>query len=97
MERSRLFGTVADLIDFARDTRDRWLQRISRLTLEEAERPVMTKRGIPTQYQVLDLVACHVAGHLRQTYAFLRQIGVEPRQEMTVEEMAPIAVQRELY
>lgn len=92
------FRSVAELRAYARAVRERWRARASRVRPEDAGALVVTDRkGDMTQYQVLDAGARHAAGHLRQAYAFLRQIGIEPDAELTVEQMAPIAIQTSLY
>jgi hypothetical protein len=45
-----------------------------------------------TRLTCLEAHAVHAAQHLRQTYVFRREIGVEPRQELTRGEMAPIVL-----
>lgn len=68
------------------------------MTPEEGEGFVSTDRkGDQTQYLVLDSGARHAAGHLRQAYQFLRDIGIEPIDELTPDHMGPIQVQASLY
>jgi hypothetical protein len=91
-DRSRHFSSAAELADFCRDTRLNWLERASAADEDAAREPVQTTRGVLTQQQVLEAQAGHAAQHLRQIYVFLRDIGVEPRQELTRGNMAPIVL-----
>lgn len=92
------FRTAAELIAYARGTRERWAARARQVRREDAEGLVTTDRkGDLTQYLVLDAGARHAAGHLRQAYQFLRQLGIEPVDELTAEAMAPIEIQTSLY
>ena len=92
------FHTTAELIAYAHDARRRWAERARRVGPDEIDGFVSTDRkGDLTQYYALDAGARHAAGHLRQAYQFLRQIGIEPHDEMTREDMAPIQVQESLY
>jgi hypothetical protein len=89
-DRSRHFQSAAELADFCRDTRVNWLERAAAVDDDAARTVVQTARGVLTQQQVLEAQAGHAAQHLRQIYVFLREIGVEPRQELTRDEMVPI-------
>lgn len=92
------FRSAGELIAYAREIRERWFARALRLSSEDAERLVTTDRkGDLTQYLILDAGARHAAGHLRQAYEFLRQIGIEPANELTAEAITPIEIQTSLY
>lgn len=91
-ERSRHFESIAQLAGFCRQTRLSWFERASVASDDDAAKLVWTPRGELTQLQVLDAQANHAARHLRQIYVFLREIGIEPVQEMTAEQMAPIDI-----
>jgi uncharacterized damage-inducible protein DinB len=92
------FRSGAELVAYAREIRERWSARARQVSRAEAERPVTTDRkGDMTQYLILDAGARHAAGHLRQAYQFLREIGIEPASELTAEAMAPIEIQTSLY
>ena len=96
--RSVDFRSTAELVAYARKERERWVARARALPAAEIDRLVTTDRkGDLTNYLVLDAGARHAAGHLRQAYQFLREIGIEPRDALTAEEMAPIAIQTSLY
>jgi hypothetical protein len=97
-KKSADFHKVSELQAYAKDARERWVARARRVTPDEIDGFVSTDRkGDMTQYLALDAGARHAAGHLRQAYQFLREIGIEPDDEMTAEEMAPIQVQTSLY
>jgi hypothetical protein len=92
------YSSVAQLREYAADARKRWVERARRVRPEEADAYVTTDRkGDVTQYLALDSGARHAAGHLRQAYQFLRDIGIEPKDELTLEQMKPIQVQTSLY
>lgn len=89
---------VSELLEYARNARERWIARARRVPPEEVGARVVTDtKGDVTQYLALDSGGRHAAGHLRQAYEFLRQLGIEPVDEMTVDRMAPIRVQSSLY
>ena len=92
------FTKTAELIAYAKDARERWAKRAREVAPDEVDAFVSTDRkGDLTQYLVLDAGARHAAGHLLQAYQFLRQLGMEPHEPMTREEMKPIQVQESLY
>jgi len=92
------FRGTAELIAFAEERRAQWLARSGRVTSADAARLVPSDRkGEMTQHQILDAAARHAAGHLRQAYQFLRQMGIEPAGELTAAAMRPIVVQTSLY
>jgi hypothetical protein len=89
-ERSRRFAGTEDLAAFCREARLRWFTRAAAVDTDTAQATVLTEKGPLTNQQVLEAQAFHAAQHLRQIYVFLREIGVEPQQELTAAEMAPI-------
>jgi len=89
-ERSRRFKSTQDLAAFCREVRMGWFTRASAVDAETAGSTVQTEKGPLTYQQVLESQAFHAAQHLRQIYVFLRQLGVEPAQELTAADMAPI-------
>lgn len=89
-ETSRAFESIPQLADFSAAARESWLQRARRADAEEVDTLAWTPRGLVTQRQVLESQAWHAAQHLRQIYVFLREIGIEPERELTLEEMEPI-------
>jgi hypothetical protein len=91
-DRSRHFNSAAELANFCRDTRLDWFERASAVDADAARESVQTARGVLTQQQVLEAQAGHAAQHLRQIYVFLREIDLEPTQELTRDEMAPIVL-----
>ena len=92
------YTSVRQLREYAAAARERWIARARRVGPDEVDAYVTTDRkGDVTQYLALDSGARHAAGHLRQAYQFLRDIGIEPQDELTLEEMRPIQVQESLY
>lgn len=92
------FRISSELIAYAREIRERWLARALRVSRAEVDGLVTTDRkGDVTQYMALDSGARHAAGHLRQAYQFMRQIGIDPGEDLTAEAIAPIQVQISLY
>jgi len=92
------YTRVSQLQTYAKDARRRWAARARLVTADETEALVTTDRkGDLTQYLALDAGARHAAGHLLQAYQFLRNLGIEPAEPMTREEMKPIQVQESLY
>jgi hypothetical protein len=93
-ERSRGFGTVEDLAGFCRSVRISWVERARRVDPDEAARPVSTERGELTNAKLLEAQAIHAARHLGDVYGFLREIGVEPADELDEQAIAPIPVRK---
>jgi hypothetical protein len=92
------FKKTSELIEYAGEIRERWLARAMKVSREEVDRLVTTDRkGDQTQYLALDSGGRHAAGHLRQAYQFMRQIGIDPGPDLTAEDIAPIQVQTSLY
>jgi len=89
-ERSRRFANIRELADFCRQVRVAWFTRATAVDAEAARAPVETEKGPLSYQQVLEAQAFHAAQHLRQIYVFLRQLGVEPSQELTAADIAPI-------
>lgn len=94
---SRRFGDARALADYCATVRSRWVIRALGVTAADQQRILSTDRGDLTQHQMLDFLARHAAGHLRQLYVFLRERGVSPDGELNEEEMSPIIVTAELY
>src|SRR5262249_19005511 len=93
---SRQLETADQVADHARDARNAWVERVARMDEDEAQSPVRSHAGEVTQYELLDRVAMHSTQHLRQMYAFLRDLG-SPVEELTVEDMAPIRLMTATY
>ena len=89
-ERSRRFKNTQELADFCREVRVGWFTRASAVDDETAQSTVQTEKGPLTYQQVLEAQSFHAAQHLRQIYVFLRELGVEPKQELTAADIAPI-------
>lgn len=90
LERSRRFSSSEDLARFCREVRLAWFNRSATVDAEAAAQPVETARGVLTYQQVLEAQAFHAAQHLRRLYVFLRELGVEPVQELHARDIAPI-------
>lgn len=90
--RSRQFTTSEQLAAFCHQTRQAWLARAAAVEQTEADAVVSSERGDLTNFQILEFQAVHAGRHLRQIYVFLREIGVEPTQELTAMQMAPINI-----
>jgi hypothetical protein len=89
-ERSRRFSNTRELVEFCREVRLAWFTRAAAVDPDTAKELVATEKGPLTYQQVLEAQAFHAAQHLRQIYVFLRQLGVEPQQELTAADIAPI-------
>lgn len=93
---SRSLQTPDQIADHALAIRTAWIGRVARMEDSEAQSVVKTHAGDATQYELLERVAMHSAQHLRQIYAFLRDLGM-PAQELSVEDMAPIRLMTSTY
>jgi uncharacterized damage-inducible protein DinB len=93
---SRSLETPDQIADHALAVRTEWIERVARMDDGEAEGMVLSHAGEASQYELLERVAMHSTQHLRQIYAFLRDLGV-PAQELSVEDMAPIRLMTSTY
>jgi hypothetical protein len=89
-ERSRHFSGSDDLAAFCRAVRLEWFTRASIVDAEASALTVETERGDLTNQQVLEAQAQHAGRHLRQIYVFLRELGIEPTQELQAGDILPI-------
>jgi hypothetical protein len=94
---SRCFTSASELAQFCRTTRLRWLERAIVVDATEAVRNVRTPRGNLSQQQLLEAQSLHAAQHLRQIYAFLREIDITPVQELNAEAMQPIKLGKQIF
>lgn len=90
-------GDAAALGRMARAIRAEVIDRAMLVTDEQAQQSVMTTRGPMTQLMLLDYLAARTAYFLLHLYQFLRAIGVEPRDSITQEAMAPIHTRHHGY
>lgn len=95
-KQSRPLETPDQVADHALATRTRWIERVALMGDADADSTVLSHAGETTQYELLERVAMHSTQHLRQIYAFLRDLGV-PVRELSVEEMAPIRLMTSTY
>jgi hypothetical protein len=91
-ERSRRFGSTIELASFCGEVRTTWAARAREVDRECALQTVETPKGRLTNEQVLQAQAFHAAQHLRQIYVFLRELGIEPREELGAKDIEPITL-----
>jgi hypothetical protein len=94
---SRRFQTSEELAEFCREVRTGWLECVREVDDDTSLNGVDSRQGEATHQQLLEIQAFHAAQHLRQIYTFMRQIGVEPARELTVEEMAPVELGEDVF
>ena len=91
------FGDMEMLARFGEKTRARLRQASSGLSAAELERPIQGYAGRTNGHELLGLVLSHAAHHLRQLYAMLRMIGIEPAEPLAEPEFQGIPMPKDLW
>ena len=84
------FSSPPELARFTRAVRAPVIERAMLVTDEQAEESISTSRGALTHLLLLDYLSGRSAYFLQHCYRFLRHVGVEPRDPLSVERMRPI-------
>ncbi len=82
---------------FGEETCKRLRDASSRLPAAVLGRPIDGYAGQTSGHELLHLVLSHTAHHLRQLYAILRLIGVEPAEPVREEDFNEIPMPKELW
>ncbi len=88
---------MEEVARFGDETRLRLRQASQKLTAEELNRAIDGYAGRTNGHELLHQVLSHTAHHLRQLYAMLRMIGVEPASPLKVEDFGRIRLPKELW
>ena len=96
-ERAERFRTIEAVAEFGEESRARLAQAAKRLTPEELRRSIDGYAGETDGHQLLHQVLSHTAHHLRQLYAMLRMIGIEPVNPLKERDFEGIPMPKELW
>lgn len=96
-ESAERFRTMEEVARFGEETRERVVEASKRLTAEELARPIDGYAGRTSGHELLHQVLSHTAHHLRQLYAMLRMIDVEPTAPLPVDGFRGIPMPKELW
>jgi uncharacterized damage-inducible protein DinB len=88
---------MEEVARFGEETRERVVEASKRLTAEELARPIDGYAGRTSGHELLHQVLSHTAHHLRQLYAMLRMIDVEPTAPLPVDGFRDIPMPKELW
>jgi len=94
---SERFRTMEEVARFGRETRLRLREAAQSLTASELDRPIDGYAGRTNAYELLHQVLSHTSHHLRQLYAMLQMIGIEPSAPLKEEDFEGIPMPKELW
>ena len=97
LESAERFRTMEEIAQFGEQTRARVADAGKRLTSTELERSIDGYAGETDGHRLLYQVLSHTAHHLRQLYAMLRMVGVEPIDPLPAEGFRGISMPKELW
>jgi hypothetical protein len=90
------YRTTRDLVEYA----DEIMSKLEKFLTEEAavaEKPVETYFGPKTVTALLNMALVGTGLRIKQTYYFLRAIGIEPQRMMREEDFAGVAVPKKIF
>lgn len=96
-EAAERYGDMARVARFGEEIRERLKDFSGRITAEALGRPIDGYAGPTNGHELLHLVLSHTAHHLRQLYAILRMIGVEPVDPLQEEDFREIPMPKDLW
>ena len=91
------YATMEEVARFGEQTRRRLRDASGRLSAGEFGRPIEGYAGPTNGHELLHLVLSHTAHHLRQLYAMLRMVGVEPAAPLQGEDFKGIPLPEQLW
>lgn len=96
-EKSEPFHSMEDVARFGDECRARVRRAAKDLTGAELRRAIDGYAGKTDGHELFHLVLCHTAHHLRQLYAMLGMIGVEPAAPLKEKDFAGIKMPAALW
>ncbi|MEK7341666.1 MAG: DinB family protein [Candidatus Binatota bacterium] len=96
-EASGRYEDMEAVARFGEESRKRLKDASSMLSAAGLGRPIEGYAGQTNGHELLHLVVSHTAHHLRQLYAMLRMIGVEPAEPLKEEDFKGISMPKELW
>ena len=94
---SERYEDIEAVARFGEETCKRLKDASSMLSAAVLGRPIEGYAGQTNGHELLHLVVSHTAHHLRQLYAMLRMIGVEPAEPLKEEDFKGISMPKELW
>jgi uncharacterized damage-inducible protein DinB len=96
-EKAALFDSMEEVARFGEQCRDRVRRAGIDLTRADLDRPIDGYAGRTDGHELFHLVLSHTAHHLRQLYAMLRMVGVEPADPLAAEDFRGISMPENLW
>jgi DinB superfamily len=96
-EKAEPFGSMEDVARFGEECRARLRETAKNLSRAELDRPIDGYAGTTDGHELFHLILSHTAHHLRQLYAMLGMIGVEPADPLGPDDFQGIQMPKELW
>jgi uncharacterized damage-inducible protein DinB len=96
-EAAERFRTMDEVAEFGATTRTRLAEAATRVTTEDLAQSIDGYSGETNGHQLLHQVLSHTAHHLRQLYAMLRLLKIEPTDALKEEDFQGISMPKELW
>ena len=96
-EKAALFDSMEEVARFGEQCLDRVRRAGIDLTRADLDRPIDGYAGRTDGHELFHLVLSHTAHHLRQLYAMLRMVGVEPADPLAAEDFRGISMPENLW
>jgi DinB superfamily len=96
-EKAALFDSMEEVARFGEQCRDRVRRAGNDLKRDDLDRPIDGYAGRTDGHELFHLVLSHTAHHLRQLYAMLSMVGVEPAAPLGPEDFRGIPMPENLW
>jgi len=96
-EKAEPFGSIEEVARFGEQCRARVRQASKELSRAELDRPIDGYAGMTDGHELFYLVLSHTGHHLRQLYAMLGMIGVEPVDPLKEQDFRGIKMPQDLW
>jgi hypothetical protein len=96
-EKAALFDSMEEVARFGEQCRDRVRRAGNDLKRDDLDRPIDGYAGRTDGHELFHLVLSHTAHHLRQLYAMLSMVGVEPAEPLGPEDFRGIPMPENLW
>jgi len=96
-EKAALFDSMEEVARFGEQCRDRVRRAGNDLKRDDLDRPIDGYAGRTDGHEFFHLVLSHTAHHLRQLYAMLSMVGVEPVEPLGPEDFRGIPMPENLW
>jgi len=96
-EKAALFDSMEEVARFGEQCRDRVRRAGNDLKRDDLDRPIDGYAGRTDGHELFHLVLSHTAHHLRQLYAMLSMVGVEPVEPLGPDDFRGIPMPENLW